>query len=90
VRGPWLFVRGSESIWLQRSMDDDLRVVLHGPLAHRREFAFHGELELLDFLNDVERRLVASGWSLQRFDQGRDRRVIQRLLDISMTAERRG
>ena len=63
VRGAWLFVRDGESIWLQRSADGQ-RVVLHAR-THRREFVFHGELELLDFLNDVERRLVPKGWSLQ-------------------------
>jgi hypothetical protein len=65
VRETWLFLRDGVSIWLQRSTEDGLRVVLHGPLAHRREFVFHGELELLDFLSDVERRLVSKGWRLQ-------------------------
>ena len=65
VRRTWLFMRDSESIWLQRAADGALRVALHGPLTHRREFNFHGELELLDFISDVERRLVEKGWTLQ-------------------------
>ena len=74
VRRTWLFVRDCESIWLQRPADGALRVTLHGPLTHRREFTFHGELELLDFLNDAERRLVEKGWTLQGFGQLEDRR----------------
>ena len=64
-----------ESIWLQRPADGALRVAIHGPLTHRREFTFHGELELLDFISDVERRLVEKGWTLQGFGQPEDRRT---------------
>jgi hypothetical protein len=76
VRRTWLFVRDAESIWLQRAADGALRVALHVPLTHRREFTFHGELELLDFLNDVERRLVDKGWTLQGFGQPEDSRTM--------------
>jgi hypothetical protein len=89
VRRTWLFVRNSESIWLQRPADGALRVALHGPLTHRREFNFHGELELLDFISDVERRLVEKGWTLQRLRQPEDRRTKTENWNVGALVDRR-
>lgn len=86
VRQTWLFVRESESIWLQRPADGALRVALHGPLTHRREFTFHGELELLDFISDVERRLVERGWTLQASE---DRRTKPEGWNVGVLVDRR-
>jgi hypothetical protein len=89
VRRTWLFVRDSESIWLQRPADGALRVALHGPLTHRSEFSFPGELELLDFISDVERRLLEKGWTLQRPGQPQDRRTNTGGWSVGALADRR-
>jgi hypothetical protein len=89
VRRTWLFMRDRESIWLQRPADGALRVALHGPLTHRREFTFHGELELLDFISDVERRLVEKGWTLQRRGQPQDRRTKTENWSVGVLVDRR-
>ncbi len=89
VRRTWLFVRDGESIWLERPADGALRVALHGPLTHRREFSFHGELELLDFISDVERRLVEKGWTLQGFGQPDERRTKPEAWTVDVLEDRR-
>jgi len=82
-------MRDSESIWLQRPADGALRVALHGPLTHRREFNFHGELELLDFISDVERRLIEKGWTLQGFGQPEGRRTKPEGGNVGVLVDRR-
>ena len=84
-----MFVRDYESIWLLRAAEGALRVALHGPLTHRREFTFHGELELLDFISDVERRLVEKGWTLQRSGQPEDRRTKPEGWSVGVLVDRR-
>jgi hypothetical protein len=89
VRRTWLFVLDDESIWLERPADGALRVAIHGPRTDRREFTFHGELELLDFLNDVERRLIEKGWILQGIGQPGDRRRKTENWSVGVLVDRR-
>ena len=88
VRRTWLFVRGGESIWLQRPADGALRIAFHGSQTDCSEFAFHGELELLDFLHDVDRRLVEKGWTLQRLGP-EDRRTKTEDSNVGARLDRR-
>jgi hypothetical protein len=74
MTGAWLFVRGGESIWLQRSGTDGFGLDMHGPLSLRRHYSFASDAELDSFLADVESRLKPGGWVLQRFEPGQDRR----------------
>lgn len=88
MRRTWLFVRGGESIWLQRPADGALRIAFHGPQTDCSEFTFHGELELLDFLHDVDRRLVEKGWTLQRLGP-EDRRPKTEDWNVGVRLDRR-
>jgi hypothetical protein len=74
VRGAWLFVRGGESIWIQRSDRGAYELAMHGPSINRHHYSFRDARELGDFLANVEQRLIPAGWTLQRFGPGQDRR----------------
>jgi hypothetical protein len=54
-----------------------------------RHVPFHGELELLDFISDVERRLVEKGWTLQRRGQPQDRRTKTENWNVGVLVDRR-
>jgi hypothetical protein len=88
MTGAWLFVRGGESIWLQRSSTDGFELDMHGPLTLRRHYSFASDHELDSFLADVEGRLTPAGWALQRFEPGQDRRTAAR--PAAVGSERRG
>ena len=78
MTGAWLFVRGEESIWLQRSGTEGFELDMHGPLSVRNHYKFDSATELEAFLAAVESRLTPAGWSLQRFGPGQDRRSTPR------------
>jgi hypothetical protein len=87
--GAWLFVQGSESIWIQRGDGaDELVLMMHGPAGHKRRYLFADEAALQSFLTDAERRLTGAGWWLQRFRPGEDRRR-RRTLRMEKAVERR-
>ena len=81
----WLFVRASESIWLQRSSERDLELIVLGPGPARHVYVFRNEEELQNFQGQVEQRLVTTGWILEAFSPerraGRDRRQTARAED---------
>jgi hypothetical protein len=89
MTGAWLFVRGGESIWLQRSGSDGFELDMHGPLSLRRHYSFASDAELDAFLSDVEGRLKPAGWALQRFEPGQDRRSAVRP-SAAAASDRRG
>jgi hypothetical protein len=74
AKGAWLFVRGGESIWIQRSEEGAFDLAMHGPSFTRHHYSFRDGRELNAFLANAEQRLVPAGWTLQRFGPGEDRR----------------
>ena len=71
----WLFVRGEDSIWIERVGRSGL--LMCGPSVHRSHKDFREDGELRRFLEDAEQRLLASGWTLQRLGLGEDRRLVK-------------
>ena len=73
----WLFVNGSDSIWVERPNERMMVVAGPGPLRDEREFT--DEQSLQAYQVSLAERLTESGWFLWGFD--RERR---------QTADRRG
>ena len=76
----WLFLRGNESIWVERPLG--YKMVVAGPGAQREERDFTDEDALQDYQISLASRLTAGGWFLAAFDyerrQRRDRRAVRR------------
>lgn len=89
MKGAWLFVRGSDSVWVQRPSETTFDLVVHGPLSTVRNYSFGSEGELDGFLGNVETRLLCAGWMLERFDPGDDRRAHDDRPRIMREGERR-
>jgi hypothetical protein len=75
-----LFVRGDQSIWVERPRG--FMMVVAGPGAQREEHEFGDEAALQDYQGDLADRLTAAGWFLAALDQDRrrmrDRRSVSR------------
>jgi hypothetical protein len=80
----WLFIRGSESIWIERPFGTTL--IVAGPGPHRQKRLFINEKELQRFQIALAEDLSARGWFLwayngdrrqrdQAIPTGRDRRL---------------
>lgn len=67
----WLFIRDSESIWVERPYGSAL--IVAGPGAHREEREFIDEAALQAFQIALAEKLAAQGWFL--WDHNRDRRT---------------
>ena len=76
----WLFLRGDQSIWVERPRG--FTMVVAGPGAQREEHEFRDEAALQDYQGDLADRLTAAGWFLAAHDhdrrQLRDRRALRR------------
>ena len=76
----WLFLRGNESIWVERPQGYMMVVAGPGPQREEREFADEDALQ--DYQISLAGRLTSAGWFLASFDferrQERDRRAVQR------------
>ena len=76
----WLFLRGGESIWVERPQG--YMMVVAGPGAQREEREFTNEDALQDYQISLASRLTAGGWFLAAYDyerrQARDRRAVSR------------
>lgn len=88
----WLFLRGSESIRIER---DPKAFVLRveGPGYEREVHAFKDESEVGEFQRTYEARLLAEGWVLgasQERRSGRDRRAHPRGPDRRRPPETNG
>jgi hypothetical protein len=57
----WLFVRGAQSLRVERPAGI-LALLVKGPAAARRWYAFDRESELLEFQRTFERGLRGDGW----------------------------
>jgi hypothetical protein len=72
----WLFVRGSESIWVERPHGHTMLVA--GPGAFREEHEFADEEALQAYQVDIATRLTDAGWFLWGFDRERRQRADRR------------
>jgi hypothetical protein len=76
----WLFLRKSESIWIERP--HGCTMVVAGPGAQREEREFADEDALQTYQMDLATRLTNEGWFLWAFDRERrqapDRRLTPR------------
>lgn len=76
----WLFLRGNESIWVERPLG--YKMVVAGPGPQREEREFTDEEALQDYQISLAGRLSSAGWFLAAFDyerrQGRERRTVRR------------
>jgi hypothetical protein len=76
----WLFVRGSESIWIERPHGRTMLVA--GPGAYRDHQEFADEEALQAYQIALATRLTEKGWFLWAFDRDRrqtpDRRGVAR------------
>jgi hypothetical protein len=75
VEAAWLFVRGAESVRIVRTATRAGAVHLHvqGPGAHAESRTYTDALECMQQQAELERRLVAQGYALERFTA--DRRI---------------
>jgi hypothetical protein len=62
----WVFVRGSESLRVRRSVAPARELVIHGPGNLRRIGSFPNERELRQFETELYMRLLNDGWILER------------------------
>lgn len=70
ARVEWLFVRGEETIRVNRSANG-LSVAANGPGHDRRVFKFADEVTAAEFLRLYEHFLAGGGWVLQAFVERR-------------------
>lgn len=82
----WLFVRGEESIWIERPYGTTL--IVAGPRHRREERTFLTEDDVQRFQVSLAETLVAAGWFLWAFNE--DRRDRDRAASRPATGERRG
>ncbi len=73
----WLFIKGNESIWIERPHGNTIIVAGPGPV--RKEHHLSSESELQAFQATLAEELAGAGWFLWGFDrerrEGRDRRA---------------
>jgi hypothetical protein len=81
----WLFVRGRESIWIERPHGHAMLVAGPGPQREEREFPDEGALQ--EYQVDLATRLTNAGWFLWGFD--RERRAADRRQAPRDTPDRR-
>ena len=81
----WLFVRSSESIWIERPHGRTMLVA--GPGALREERDFKDEEALQAYQIDLATRLTNEGWFLWGLD--RERRQAERRQAARSTKDRR-
>jgi hypothetical protein len=68
----WLFVRGRESIWIERPYG--FSVIVAGPGSARARLVFPDEDALQAYQVATAERLALAGWFLWGFDQERRKR----------------
>ena len=68
----WLFIRGQESIWIERP--HDFSVIVAGPGSARAHLLFPNDDALQAYQIATAERLTRAGWFLWGFDQERRKR----------------
>lgn len=81
----WLFIRGSESIWIERPYG--LALIVAGQGGARTHLEFTDENALQAYQVDTAERLSREGWFLWAYD--RDRRGTDRRATTRPTPDRR-
>ena len=87
VQEAWLFTRGLDSVRIIRLVDAEtgMRLVVRGPGHGDRTYEVADALHCTILQSELERELVADGYSLHRFGTdrraGRERRARQRTSD---------
>lgn len=73
VETAWLFTRGPLSVRIVRAVSADgaIRLVVEGPGDAADTRAFEDVVTCVNFQSDLERRLVAQGYTLERFTSER-------------------
>lgn len=69
----WLFLRGTESIRVERD-EAGPTLLVAGPGTERQHRVFRDHIELAVFEMEMERRLRSAGWELERFETERRRK----------------
>ena len=72
----WLFIRGAESIWVERPFGTTL--IVAGPDSHRERRDFIDAAALDAFQVALAERLAADGWFLWAHDSDRRRGIDRR------------
>jgi hypothetical protein len=76
----WLFIRDSESIWIERPRSPSLIIAGPGPQREQRDFIDDATLDA--FQIDLAERLASQGWFLWAHDSdrrtGAERRTMKR------------
>lgn len=76
----WLFIKGAESVWIERPYGRC--IIVAGPGRAREQHEFPSEEALQAFQVNIAERLTADGWFLWGYDRerrtGRDRRKADR------------
>jgi hypothetical protein len=78
VETAWLFIKGPESVRIVRAATPrgEVHLHIHGPGTTRESHTFRDVMDCMQFQADYERRLVANGFTLERFTN--DRRSVRR------------
>ena len=84
----WLFLKGSESIWVERPHVRSMLVA--GPGALREHHDFADESTLQAYQVALAEHLTASGWLLWDFDRDRRELAERRRLPRNTPERRRG
>jgi len=82
----WLFLRGKESVWVERPHGRTMLVA--GPGTFREEKEFADEDALQAYQVELATRLTEAGWFLWGFDRERRHAADRRLADRN-TSDRR-
>lgn len=78
VETAWLFTKGAHSVRIIRAttLKGDVHLHIHGPGPVQESHTFHDVIDCMQYQADYERRLVAKGFTLERFTS--DRRSVER------------
>jgi hypothetical protein len=73
VETAWLFIRGAESVRIVRAADrsGDIHLLVQGPGSASDTRTFDDVIACMNYQADLERRLVAQGFVLERFTSDR-------------------
>ena len=73
VETAWLFTRGSDSVRIVRAATPDgvMQLLVQGPGDATERLEFSDVLDCMNYQSNLERRLVAEGYALERFNSDR-------------------